>query len=113
MISEILVRRHCLVIDERSPSQNHAAQFRRSRWYARAMVSAWAAHENRAAHASRAAREGAEAGSASSFATASDHAPTSTTGTNAAAGPLASRMAGMSLATTADPHAKASITGSP
>ena len=77
------------------------------------MISAWAVHENRAAHASRAAREGAEAGSASSFATACDHAPTSPTGAYTAAGPPASRRAGMSLATTAAPHARASITGSP
>ena len=55
----------------------------------------------------------AAAGLASSFATASDHAPTSPTGAYTAAGPPASRMAGMSLATTAAPHARASITGSP
>src|SRR5271157_4271794 len=77
------------------------------------MISAWAVHENRAAHARRPAREGAAVGLVSSFATRSDHAPTSLTGTNAAAGPPASRRAGMSLATTAAPHARASITGSP
>ena len=57
-----------------------------SPWYVRGVISALAVQVKRLGHASRSTFGGTAVGSVSSFATRSDQTPTSTTGTNAAAG---------------------------